>query len=756
MAETRTMGPASGSHALLVRLKNILAEVGEGQKRLDHVSRIIAESMNTEVCSIYLLRDQETLELCATKGLRNEAVHKTRLRKGEGLVGRIATDGRPINTSNAAREPRFKYMPETGEEKYSSFLGVPIQRLGEMRGVLVVQSRDARVFSEHDVEALGVVAMVIAEMEELGAFVGEGAAMAAPHTQPAMYFGKIAQEGIAQGHVLLHEARVLVTNPVADDPDSEIGRLQDALETLHGSLDDLLAADSSAYGSEQREVIETFRMIANSKGWIKRLESSIQSGLSAEASVEKVQSENRVRMNRSPDQYLRERLSDLDDLSNRLLRILSGQGNNLEDDIPDDPVLVARNIGTGELLDYRGSLKGVVLEEGSVGSHATIIARAWGIPLLINVEGITTEALSGDVAFVDAESYGERGSVHLRPTDSVTDTLLNKIAMKAEEQRKYLAIRDQPATTLDGITISMQMNAGLMSDLPNLVNSGAEGVGLFRTELRFLAANRVPTRTELVDQYSEVLKSARGRRVVFRTIDIGSDKLLRNQKRRDEANPAMGWRAVRIGLDRPGVLKMQFQALIRGANGQPLSIMFPLVAEAREFRECRRHLEDALQGERNLGRVVPESVEVGVMLETPSLAFASDEFFEEVDFVSIGGNDLKQFFFAADRENEGIWKRYDTLNISFLNFVEQIVARCDRAGTPVSYCGEDAGRPLPALCLAAVGLRTLSMRSAAIGRIKSLLRQINLSDVRAAIEQARAKGVDSAENEVSRVINAVC
>jgi len=722
------------SRKLLGRLRDAMAGDDTGQARLDNITALIASSIGSEVCSIYLFRDEETLELCATEGLNPEAVHQTRMRLGEGLVGRVARRGQVINTPNAPQAKGFRFMPETGEEVYSSFLGVPILRLGETLGVLVVQSKNAREYSADEVYALEVVAMVLAEMAELGAFVGEGSAMEARHSQPAMMRGTVGQEGVAEGHVWLHEPRVVVTNPVADDPKRELERLTEAVEQLRVGVDKMLSAATA--DKDQAEVLEAYRMFANSKGWMRRMEEDISRGLSAEAAVEKEQSLARARMGTVTDSYLRERLSDLDDLSNRLLRILTGQGRDMGAKLPDDPILVARNIGPAELLDYGRSLKGIILEAGSVGSHAAIVARALAIPLIVHAERATVEALNGDHVMVD----GEQGIVHLRPDDTVVTAFRDKIAMQAAALKRYESIRNKPAETLCGATIGLHMNAGLMADLPSLEGSGAEGVGLFRTELQFLVRNQMPKRSELSALYTRVLDAAVGKRVVFRTLDIGSDKVLPYMKPNDEPNPALGWRAIRVGLDKPGVLRMQLQALLRAANGKPLTVMFPFVAQYEEYNQAKAEMDKAIERERRLGHVLPTDIKVGAMLETPSLAFAPQKFFEEVDFLSIGGNDLKQFFFAADRENERVRRRYDTLNVSFLSFIERIVERCNVTGTPLSFCGEDAGRPVEALCLAAIGLRTLSMRPASIGPVKSLLRRTNLDDVRKIIADARHRG----------------
>ncbi|MBU2980923.1 phosphoenolpyruvate--protein phosphotransferase [Lentibacter algarum] len=737
----------TNSRQMLARLREVMAEDSAGQARLDTITKLIAEEMHCDVCSVYLFRDEDTLELCATEGLKPESVHQTRLKLGEGLVGLVARKGQRINTPDAPSERGFRYMAETGEEMFSSFLGVPIQRLGEKLGVLVVQTKVSREFVDIEVDALEVVAMVLAEMAELGAFVGEGAALTARHTLPVLLRGATGQEGAAQGHVWLHEPRVVVTNPISDDPHRELERLQEAVEDVRVGVDKMLAGARGG-GKEQMEVLEAYRMFANSKGWMRRMEEDISRGLSAEAAVEKEQSNARARMQQVKDAYLRDRLHDLDDLSNRLLRTLTGQGSETGAEMPSDPVLIARNIGPAELLDYGRSLKAIVLEEGSVGSHAAIVARALAIPLVIHAERITTEALNGDHIMVD----GDQGVVHLRPDDTVVTAFKDKIAMQAEAQERYASIRDKPAETRDGVTISLKMNAGLMADLPSLEGSGAEGVGLFRTELQFLVRNQMPKRSELSALYARVLDAAQGKRVVFRTLDIGSDKVLPYMKPNDEPNPALGWRAIRVGLDKPGILRMQLQALLRAAAGRPLSVMFPFVAQFEEFRAARAEMEKALAREHTLGHIPPESLEIGAMLETPSLAFAPDQFFNEVDFLSIGGNDLKQFFFAADRENERVRRRYDTLNVSFLTFLEQIVTRCNGSYTSLSFCGEDAGRPVEAACLAAIGLRTLSMRPASIGPVKNMLRRVDLGELRAVINAARDAGEQSVRPRVMEYI----
>jgi phosphotransferase system enzyme I (PtsP) len=726
-----------------------MAGPGDGQQRLDKIVRLVASNMVAEVCSIYLKRDELTLELCATQGLRPDSVHTARLRVGQGLVGRIAERAEPFATDDAPNAPGFRYLPETGEERYRSFVGVPVQRLGEVMGVLVVQNEAQRVYEEDDIEALEIVAMVIAEMAEAGAFLGSAGLAAGPGRRrgPVRIQGSGASEGTAIGPVHLHEPRMVAVNPIAEDPATEVQRLREAMEALRGDADRLIARVEDTRGAEPRDIFEAYRMVAYDKGWTRRLVEAIDSGLSAEVAVEKVQSDIRSRMERVADPYLRERLHDLDDIANRLLRYLVEPGDHPRGEIPRGAVLVARNLGPGALMDYAHRISAVVLEEGSLSSHCAIVARALAIPMIVQADKITRDANPGDQIVAD----GETGRVELRPDTAILEHYRGKMAHAAQAQAVYRGLVGRAATTRDGATVALKMNAGVLADLPSLARSGAEGVGLYRTELQFMIRERMPGRSAQADLYSRILDAADGAEVCFRTLDIGSDKVLAYMPRRREANPAMGWRAIRVGLDRPLLFRMQIQALIRGARGRSLSIMFPMIAEATEFFEARAAVEGEIDRLARHGYPRPRTLKVGFMFEVPSLVHAPDSLFQSADFVSVGGNDLLQFYYAADRENERVRRRYDTLNLSFLDFLRQIVQRCDRLGTRLSFCGEAAGRPVDALALATVGFRELSMRSASIGPVKQALINADLGEVDAAIEQARHESQTSARGSLQRL-----
>lgn len=715
----------AGPRVLLRRLREVMAEPINAQERLDKIVVLIAANVVAEVCSVYILRADGVLELYATEGLNRDAVHKTSLKVGEGLVGLIAADARPLNLPNAQAHPAFAYRPETGEEAYNSFLGVPILRAGRTLGVLVVQNQSHRTYFEDEVEALQTTAMVIAEMVaagELEAIVQQGTKL--DLTRPMHFQGVALSDGVGLGHVVLHEPRVVVTNLIAEDAGVELERLERAINRLRISLDDLLNSGDFAQHGEHRDVLEAYRMFAHDRGWIRKIEEAINNGLTAEAAVEKVQSDTRARMLRQTDPYLRERLHDLDDLAHRLIRELMGrQHGPLSETLPQDAVIIARNMGAAELLDYgRDRIRAIALEEGGPTSHVTIVARALGIAAVGLADNLVSLAEAGDPVIVD----GESGQVHLRPAPDIENAYAEKVRFRARRQAQYRRLRNKPSISRDGVDVSLQLNAGLLVDLPAVAESGASGVGLFRTELQFMVASAFPRMSEQRDYYRQVLDAAGGRPVTFRTLDIGGDKVLPYLRAIQEENPAMGWRAIRFGLDRPGILRTQVRALLHAAAGRDLKLMFPMVTEVAEFHQARGVVERELKHLRRHGYPVPERLMLGVMVEVPSLLYQLDELFQAVDFVSVGSNDLFQFFSAVDRGNTRVAGRFDTMSPAFLRALKHIVDKANAYSTPVTLCGEIAGRPLEAMALAALGYRSLSMSASALGPVKAMVRTLDV------------------------------
>lgn len=716
--------PTAGPRVLLRKMREIMGERITAQARLDKIVSLIAANMVAEVCSIYLIKAGGWLELFATEGLNKSAVHATRLKMGEGIVGDVALHGRALNLADAPAHPSFSYKPETGEDPYQSMLGVPISRGGRTLGVVAVQNRTHRLYDEEEVEALHTIAMLLAEMVVSGSLGELGEIDAGPRRdRPWRGQGVSFCEGIAVGRAVLHEPRVKVEKLIADDVNHERQRLDRAVTELRASIDAMLAAEDAVITGETRDVLETYRMFADDRGWLLKLREAVFTGLTAEAAVERVQNDMRARMARQTDSPLLDRLHDLDDLANRLLRHLAGRGDtSAHESLPADAILFARSMGPAELLDYdRSKLRGLVLEEGSPTSHVAIVARALDIPLVGRVVSVIEQVEPGDWVIAD----GDTADIHVRPTHEVREAYRHKLALRAQRQATFAAQRAQPAVTVDGQRIRLMMNAGLKADLPHLAETGAEGVGLFRTELQFMISSDMPRLSDLVGLYEAVLDGADGERVVFRTLDLGGDKVLPYVKSPTEENPAMGWRAIRVTLDRPALLRYQIRALLKAANGRDLDLMFPMVAEVDEFRQARALVDRELERLAKVGGVVPRKLRVGTMLEVPALAFQLPSLLSHSDFISVGSNDLAQFLFASDRGNPRLGNRYDVLSPPMLNCLKLIADQAGARGVPVTVCGEMAGRPIEAMALIGLGFRSLSMAPASIGPVKQMVLALN-------------------------------
>ncbi|MEM7021728.1 MAG: phosphoenolpyruvate--protein phosphotransferase [Pseudomonadota bacterium] len=714
----RRGGELSAARRLLRRLVQLMAAPISPQERLDRMVGMIAADIVAEVCSAYVLRGGDYLELFATEGLLPTAVHQTRLRVGEGLVGRIAAQGAVINLTDAQSHPDFAYRPETGEEVYHSFLGVPIVHGGRVTGVLVVQNRARRHYSDEEVEALQIIATVFAEMVAAGGLIDEAPTDRATVARPERLEGLRLVEGVALGQAVLHQIRIEVTRLVAENPEEEAARLETAIAGLRASVDRLLLLPEVADG-EHREVLEAYRMFAHDAGWRRNMREAIRTGLTAEAAVRRVQEETRLRMAHIADPYLKERLSDLDALADRLLVHLTGRSLLADPEmLPSEFILVARSLSPAELLEYeRSRLRGVVLEEGSLTSHLTIVAKALDIPMVGRVAGALAKIEPGDRIALD----GDHGQIFLRAGDDVEAAFARSIEAREARRRAYETLREQPTVTVDGIRVSLHLNAAFLIDLAALETTGTDGIGLYRTELAFMVRDQLPDVHDQTELYAKAHALVGDKPLVFRTLDVGSDKHLPYWTFPDEDNPAMGWRAMRMALDRPAILRTQLRALMRSAGGRPLDVMFPMVAEVAEFEAAKRLLDMELDRAREQGQELPTKLRVGTMLEVPSLYWHLPALLPRVDFLSIGSNDLMQFLFACDRGHPELINRYDVLSPPVLSFLRDLVERCRRAGVSLSICGEMASRPLEAMVLLGLGVRQLSVASGDVGPVKAMV-----------------------------------
>ena len=692
---------------------------------------IIAEELSSEVCSIYLLREG-MLELFATRGLNQAAVHVTRLGVGEGLTGTIAQNIETLNLDQAASHPEFQYRGETGEEKFHSFAGVPIVRRERAIGVLTVQHVEPRKYEEVEIEALQTTAMVLAELIHNAKLVDGEALddMSKAQTGQVVITGLKLVKGLGIGQAVFHQPRVTIEQTVAEDIEAERQRVYLAFDRMREQIDNMASQADFGVGGEQEQVLETYKMFAYDEGWSRRINEAIDSGLTAEAAIERVQQRTRMRMREIQDPLLQDRMHDLEDLANRLIRIVSGQlGTAAQKGLGQDSILVAKNLGPAELLEYdKRRLKGVVLEQGSLTAHVVIVARAMGIPVIGRVANVRGLVRDGDEMLVD----GDAGKVTLRPSTGVLDAFETRFARSAEKKASYARLRDVEPFTRDGERIEVMMNAGLRDDVGMLSMTGADGIGLYRTEFQFLVSAALPQRERQARLYREVLDAAKGKKVIFRTVDIGGDKSLpyiSSEIAKEDENPAMGWRALRLALEREGLMKSQARALLEGAAGRELNVMFPMVSEPWEFDAAKAVFDHQLAYLKDRKRKLPTSIRYGVMLEVPSLAEVLDLLLPRLSFVSIGTNDLTQFLFAADRANPMLAERYDWLSPAILRFLRRVVLSCSGYKVDLGVCGEMGGRRLEALALLGLGIRRLSITPAGVGPIKELIRRVDTREI---------------------------
>jgi phosphotransferase system, enzyme I, PtsP len=722
---------STASREILTSLHDVMASRSNAQAKLNRVVQTIGEALKSEVCSIYLRREG-VLELYATRGLNQSAVHVTKLAMGEGLVGTIAEQITTLNLDEATSHPDFAYKPETGEELFHSFAGVPIVRREDAVGVLCVQHADPRPYEEVEIEALQTVAMVLSELIANAGLIDSAQVRGSKHqiTAADNIRGLKLVDGMARGYAVFHQPRITIEHTVAEDTEAERHRIYSAFDKMRDQIDTMASQAEFGGEGEHREVLEMYKMFAYDEGWKRRINEAIDSGLTAEAAVERVQQHTRMRMRQIADPLLADRMHDLEDMSNRLLRIVSGQlGSAAQAGLRQDTILVARNLGPAELLEYdRRRLKGVILEEGSLTAHVIIVARAMSIPVLGRVKNVRRLIIEGDLLLLDAS----QSSIFARPTSAMEEAFETRLAISQKRRAGFAKLKSEPPVTKDGQRITLMVNAGLRDDVSALDMTGADGIGLFRTEFQFLVSATMPQRERQQRLYRDVLDTAGNRPVVFRTVDIGGDKALPYLRSGEEVeeNPAMGWRAIRVALERDGLMKVQARALLEASAGKTLNVMFPMVSEPWEFDEAKAIFEAQRSWLVGREKRMPSQIRYGAMLEVPALAECLDILLPKIDFLSIGTNDLTQFLFAADRAHPKLAERFDWLSPAVLRFLKRVVDPCKAAGVALTVCGEMGGRTLEAMTLLGLGIERLSITPAAVGPVKAMLRSLEIEPLK--------------------------
>lgn len=741
------------SHRLLRRLRDIMGGADlSSQNKLDLIVKLIAADMGAEVCSVYLMRGGMFLELFASHGLNPHMVHRLRLDMGEGVVGDVAANSRPLVLSDAKSHPSFKLIPQADEEKLTSFMAVPLNRGGKVMGVLTLQTLKKRIFSNEEVEILQTIAMVLAEMIVAGELINQNEfhIVGGSDSHSLKLTGISLNPGLACGTAVLHHPHIIVKQIISEDTHAELTRFDQAVQSMQTSIKALFSK-SCLQNTQHREVLEAYEMFAHDRGWLTRIKRLIETGLTAEAAVQKVQRDLRIQLSHANNSLLRDRLWDFEDLANRLLHHLFGEKEETDREThkheEERIIVVARSLGPAELLEYeRYGVCGLVLEEGLQTAHVSIVARALDIPVVSRISDVLSKIEPGETVLVD----GDAGVAILRPD--------SRALMNFESKREYFSkrrfmaqkVRGQPAVTLDGIEIDLHLNAGLLIDLEHLKPTATKSVGLYRTEIPFMMHYEFPTLETQVKLYSELIQAAESRPIVFRTLDIGGDKILPYLRATEDENPVLGWRAIRIGLDRPMLLRQQLRALVQAASKKELHLMFPMVAEVEELLEAKHLLDLEVERARKHNKqALPSSLKVGVMVEIPSLVWSLSSILSHVDFVSLGSNDLSQFFFAADRTNPNLADRYDVLSPVFLDLLGHIAKTCEAAQKPLTLCGEMAAHPLEAMALLMSGYRSLSMAPSCIGNIKLMIRSLNLGSAIEYFQTIRKKTKKTLRQDLS-------
>ena len=719
--------PAINQAMGILRLLRQITQVqDEISVRLDKIMGMIVEQMQADAGACYVAIDDNYLELFAAYGFNQNIAHKVTLRFDEGLVGDVASNRRTLAVSDAWSHPKFSYKPEMGEEKYKSFVGVPVTRLGRTIGVITLQSLETHEYTAFEIEILETISMFMSELlssDEMNAYktrLIRERGQASKEKRKGLPLSK----GYGLGQAVIHRRRQIITKIFAENKEAELQKLEFAHTQMNKDLDEKFDAAKIGIG-EHVDILDAYRMFAKDKGWYKKIVDNVNSGLTAEAAVERSYEDMWKRLSGTEDPYLKERLHDLRDVADRLLGYLRGESSGTKV-LSEDIIVIAQTMGPADLMDYDyQKIRGLVIEDGTPTMHVAIVAKALNIPVVAKIKGLFDEVKNGELIAID----GNEGFVYIHPGKAIQEKIRTKIAEKKEIQAKLEKLRELPAITKDGVKVNLYINVGLSFDLDYIESTNCDGIGLYRTEIPFMASEVMPDVDRQQKYYQDLIDRAGDRKVVFRSLDVGSDKLLPYWSNTGEENPAIGWRSIRITLDRRAILRKQMRAFLRAAEGKELNVMFPMISNLAEFEDAKETLMLELEKEKRRGNGIPSKVNVGLMVEVPSVVFQLEEILKQADFISIGTNDLAQFVFACDRGNPRLAERYDVLSAPFLKMMQKIITQANDAGVYCSVCGEMAGNPIEALALIGLGFRNLSMSGSSIGRVKTMIRTLKVEDI---------------------------
>ena len=694
---------------ILEQIQKSVSKSAPATERLLQALEATMRALGANGAACYLSVDDNTLELMQTAGKSFETILPS-YHYDESVFGQAAAKKQAVFETTA---------PAT--------LAVPLLRWGRTYGVIGVIFEHKKDFLEQDILDLSAAAQFITAVlssAELAEFRNKFAKSRGFELKESLK-GISLSKGYGVGVAVVHHRQAALVEIFTKDIEAEKKRFEQAQERMNRSLDKKFNAARLGVG-EHTEILETYCMLARDKGWIKRILGHIETGLTAEAAVERAYEDMWSRLSAGNDAYLRERLHDLRDIADRLRLFLSGGVQNSAAETQDNIIIVAQTMGPADLMDYDyRKIRGLIIEDGTPTMHVSIVARALNIPVVAKIRGIFQDIKEGELLALD----GQEGLVYINPTAELVQKFQSSQKSMALLFEQLHKLRRYPNRTLDGVKMSLSLNVGMDFDLDYLEATKCDGIGLYRTEIPFMSATQMPDVAQQTVYYKKLIQAAKGKKVIFRSLDVGSDKLLPYWGNLSEENPAIGWRSIRITLDRRAILRQQMRAFLKAAAGADLYVMFPMIAGLEEFRDAKETLMLELEKQKRRNENLPKNVYVGLMIEVPSVVFQLDEILKEADFISVGTNDLAQFMFACDRGNPRISDRYDVLSAPFLRVMREIVKKADKAGVMCSVCGEMAGNPLEAMALIGLGYRRLSMAGSAYGKVKQMVRSLRAEDI---------------------------
>ncbi len=707
------MSAATKAMEVLQKIQHSISENLETSVKLEHIMKLIADGLSADACACYITVDDTYLELFCKYGLENE--YKGNIRYGETITGEIAAQRCSISRTDPSHLI------------FKSALGSPMLRWNKTSGVILIINKQERQYTQDETSVLETIAMFLTTFfstEEISYYKKKLIKSRGLNLKDRLK-GIVLNKGFGVGCAVVHQRRQALVKIFSEDKNIEFARLEDAKERMNKNLDEKFNSTRLGIG-EHTDILETYRMFAKDKGWYKKISDNIEIGLTAEAAIEKAYEDMWNRLSLSTDSYLRERLLDLRDVADRLQLFLSGETADNTKNTDEDIIIVAQTMGPADLMDYDYTkIRGLIIEDGTPTMHVAIVAKALNIPVIAKIHGIFKDVKDGELLGID----GQEGYVYINPADDIKEKFKSRqknLSIVLEQLKK---LKKYPNKTIDGTKIKLNINIGLDFDMDYLDSTKCDGIGLYRTEIPFMSADRMPDVNEQIAFYKKLLDKAGDKSVIFRSLDVGSDKLLPYWNDMNEDNPAIGWRSIRITLDRRAILRNQMKAFLRACANKELCVMFPMIASLEEFLDAKETLLLEYEKEKRKGHTVPKSVKVGLMIEVPSVIFQLDEILKHADFVSVGTNDLAQFIFACDRGNPRIIDRYDVLSAPFLRVLREIIKKADKAKVSCSVCGEMASNPIEAMVLIGLGYRKLSVAGSAYSNIKNMIRSLNAQDI---------------------------